>query len=144
LVYFDAAYIAKCYLNEPNAHLVRQFAYGADGLACCEIGRVEFYSVIQRHLRENNLSTIEADEILKDFAQDERDGIWQWLPVSSALIRSVCEEIRLLPHTTYLRALDALHLACAKENGFQEIYTNDRHMLDGAQYFQLKGINLIP
>ena len=33
MVYFDAAYIAKCYLNEPNADTVRQFAYEADGLA---------------------------------------------------------------------------------------------------------------
>jgi len=44
LVYFDAAYIAKCYLNEPNAETIRQFAYDADGLASCEIARVEFYS----------------------------------------------------------------------------------------------------
>ena len=43
MVYFDAAYIAKCYLNEPNADTVRQFAYEADGLASCEIARVEFY-----------------------------------------------------------------------------------------------------
>jgi len=46
LVYFYAAYIAKCYLNEPNAETIRKFAYDADGLASCEIARVEFYSVV--------------------------------------------------------------------------------------------------
>jgi hypothetical protein len=36
VIYFDAAYIAKCYLNEPGADRVRNVAYGADGLASCE------------------------------------------------------------------------------------------------------------
>ena len=33
MIYFDAAHIAKCYLNEPGADRVREVAYGADGLA---------------------------------------------------------------------------------------------------------------
>jgi hypothetical protein len=32
MIYFDAAYIAKCYLNEPGADRVRAVAYGTDGL----------------------------------------------------------------------------------------------------------------
>jgi len=144
LVYFDTAYIAKCYLNEPNAHLVRQFAYQANGLTSSEIARVEFYSIIQRHLREGNINLQEADEVLKDFEQDESDGVWEWIPVTPSFIRSVCVHIRALPGMAYLRAVDALHLTCAKENGFPEIYTNDRHILAGAQYFNLKGINLLP
>ena len=77
MIYFDAAYIAKCYLNEPNADLVRQFAYQADGLASCEIARVEFYSVLRRHLREGNINSQEAQDVLRDFEQDEKDGVWQ-------------------------------------------------------------------
>jgi predicted nucleic acid-binding protein len=144
LVYFDAAYIAKCYLNEPNADIVRQFAYQTDGLASCEIARVEFYSVVQRHLREGNINAQEAQDVLKDFEQDEKDNVWQWFSISPVFIRAVCENISSLPVTAFLRAVDAIHLACARENGFHEIYTNDRHMLDCAQYFNLHGINLIP
>ena len=143
MFYFDAAYIAKCYLNEPNAEIVRHFAYKADGLACCEIGRVGFPSVVHRHLRDGNIDSKEAQEILKDFEQDETDGVWEWLPVTSALVRRACENISLLPATTFLRASDAIHLTCARENGISEVYTNDRHMLAGAQYFQVQGINLI-
>ena len=142
MVYFDAAYIAKCYLNEPNAETVRQFAYDSDGLASCEIARVEFYSVVHRHLREGNINSQEAQEILKDFEQDESDGVWEWFPVTSSLVRLACENIGQLPSTVFLRASDALHLTSAKENGFGEVYTNDRHMLAGAQYFQVQGINL--
>ena len=123
---------------------MRQFAYQAAGLSSCEIARVEFCSVIQRHLREGNINSQEAQDVLNDFEQDEGDGVWKWFPVSAALIQSACKSIDGLPSTTFLRALDAIHLACARENGFSEIYTNDRRMLDCARYFSLKGINLIP
>lgn len=144
MIYFDAAYIAKCYLNEPFADIVRQFAYQADGLASCEIARVEFYSVLHRHLREGNITSQEARNVLQDFEQDEIDGVWKWLPVSHSLIRSACEIINALPPAAFLRAVDAIHLTCARESGVGEVYTNDRHMLACAHYFNVKGINLIP
>ena len=56
----------------------------------------------------------------------------------------VCASISSLPSAALLRAVDAIHLGCAKEHGLTEVYTNDRHMLGCAQYFSLKGINLIP
>lgn len=45
MIYFDAAYVAKCYLNEPGADRVRQVAYAADGLASCELARLEFAAI---------------------------------------------------------------------------------------------------
>jgi hypothetical protein len=101
LVYFDAAFVAKCYLNEPNAQLVRHFAYQAGGLASCEIARVEFYSVLHRHLREGNINSQEVQAILEDFEEDERDGVWQWFPMPSPLIRSACENIGSLRSATF-------------------------------------------
>ena len=117
MVYFDTAYIAKCYLNEPNAHFVRQFAYSAAGLASCEIARVEFYAVLQRQLREGNIDSQQAQSVLSDFVQDEKDGVWEWLPVTSSLIRFVCEQISALPTTAFLRAVDAIHLVVRKRTG---------------------------
>jgi predicted nucleic acid-binding protein len=52
VIYFDAAYVAKCYLNEPGADRVRELAYSADGLASCELARLEFASILKRHVRE--------------------------------------------------------------------------------------------
>lgn len=79
MIYFDASYIAKCYLNEPGADRVRELAYGADGLASCELARLEFAAILKRHVREGHVSRRERMAILTDFEEDERNGVWQWL-----------------------------------------------------------------
>jgi predicted nucleic acid-binding protein len=48
-----------------------------------------------------------------------------------------------IPSTVFLRSGDALHLACAEEHGFQEVYTNDLHMLKAARHFHLTGVNVL-
>ena len=143
MIYFDAAYIAKCYLNEPGADRVRDVAHGADGLASCELGRLEFASILKRHVREHHMTRREMMAILKEFEEDEQSGVWQWFGVTSELLEKARATILEVPSSVFLRAGDALHLACAKEQGFQEVYTNDRHMLAAARYFQLTGVNAL-
>lgn len=143
MLYFDTAYIAKCYLNEPGAQRVRQLAYSAPGLASCELARVEFHAVIHRHLREGNLTAAESREVIEDFEMDEADGVWQWIPVTSQLLTLVCDHTKILPHNIFLRAADAIHLTCASSHGFQEVYSNDRHLLAAARYFNLTGLDII-
>lgn len=143
MIYFDAAYIAKCYLNEPGAEKVIDLASKSDGLCSCEFGRLEFVSVLKRHKREGHLSARQAMIVLHRLQEDEQIGVWLWLPVASGLIRSVCERIMKLPKGIPIRAGDALHLECARENGLTQVYTNDRHMLACAPYFGLKGMNIL-
>lgn len=143
MIYFDAAYIAKCYLNEPGADRVRRVAYSADGLASCELARLEFASIVTRHLRERHVTRREATAIVKDFEQDEKDGVWRWFGVTSALLEKARDAVLRIPGPTFVRAGDALHLACAQEHGFRDVYTNDRRMLQAAPHFQLTGVNVL-
>ena len=143
MIYFDAAYIAKCYLNEPGADRVREVAYGADGLASCELARLEFASILKRHVRERHITRREMTAILKEFEEDEKNGVWQWLGVTSELLDKARTAVLDMPGTVFVRSGDALHLACAEAHGFDEVYTNDRHMLEGARYFHVTGVNIL-
>jgi predicted nucleic acid-binding protein len=143
VIYFDAAYIAKCYLNEPGAERVRAVAHEAPGLASCELARLEFVCTVRRHAREGHLTPLAARRAFADFQADEEGDVWRWLPVSSALIRKSSEEAVRLPSRTIVRAVDVLHLVTAREHGFREVYTNDRHMLLAAGHFGLTGVNVL-
>ncbi len=143
MIYLDAAYVAKCYLNEPGAERVRALAYEAAGLASCELARLEFMCAVRRHVREDNLTPRHARGIFEDFARDERDGVWHWFPLGSELMATVFELVRRLPAARVLRAGDALHLGCARANGFAEVFTNDRHMLAAASHFGVSGVNVL-
>ena len=143
MIYFDAAYIAKCYLNEPGAERVRELTRDADGLASCEIARVEFASIVRRHVREGHLKRREASATLQEFEEDERNGVWQWYGVTSELLERTRQQVSSLPRSVFVRSIDALHLACAEAHGFREVYTNDRHMLQAARHFHLAGVNVL-
>jgi predicted nucleic acid-binding protein len=143
VIYFDAAYIAKCYLNEPGADRVRELAYGADGLGSCEVARLEFASILKRHVREHHVTRREITAILKEFEEDEKNGVWQWFNVTSEVLETARQTVLGLAATVFVRSGDALHLACAEIHGFEDVYTNDRHMLQAARYFHLVGVNIL-
>jgi predicted nucleic acid-binding protein len=115
----------------------------AAGLVSSEFGRLEFVSVLHRHLREGHLSARETRSVLEDLVADEEAGVWRWLPVTSSLLRTVCDRMNRLPRAAGLRAGDALHAGTAAEHGFREIYTNDRHLLAGCRHFGLRGIDVV-
>lgn len=143
MIYFDAAYIAKCYLNEPGADQVREVAYAANGLASCELARLEFASILRRHARERHITRREMSAIVKEFEADEKTGVWRWHGVTPDLLEKARTAVLKLPDTVFVRAGDALHLTCAAEQNFQQVYTNDRHMLQAAPYFHLTGVDVI-
>ena len=53
--------------------------------------------------------------------------------MTSELVEKARTAVFEIRSTVFLRSGDALHLACAEEHGFDEVYTNDRHMLKVAQ-----------
>lgn len=66
-------------------------------------------------------------------------GIIQLIPVSDGILRMVETVVARLPITIFLRAGDAIHLASAQSEGFEKIWSNDRHMLRAASNFGIVG-----
>jgi len=63
--------------------------------------------------------------------------------VTSELLERARKAVLDIPSTVFVRSGDALHLACAEEHGFDEVYTNDRHMLEAARFFHVTGVNVL-
>ncbi|MGA3172199.1 MAG: type II toxin-antitoxin system VapC family toxin [Chthoniobacteraceae bacterium] len=144
MIYFDTAYVAKCYVNEHGSDEVRGLAAEAGRVACCAYGRLELMGAIHRKLREGTITRAQYRIILRQFDSDEGDHIWTWLPVMPELLAAAVARFRALEPTIYLRSADVLHLACAKEHGFKEIWSSDRHLLGAAGAFKMRGRNVIP
>jgi hypothetical protein len=140
--YFDSAFIAKFYLDEPGSEAVRSLAESLGEIRCVAIGRIEVAGVFHRKWRENAFSNLAFRETSDQFADDCAAGLWQWLPLTVALADAAASAIRRLPKSVFLRSADALHLTCAREHGLREIYSNDRHVLAAARHFKLKGIDI--
>ncbi len=142
MIYFDTAYLARCYVEDPGYEQVRELAE-KNPVACCELGRVELLAVLHRKRRERALSQVAFDEVLGQFDDDEQIGLWSWLPLSHAIFDRAAGGFRRLSERIYLRSADAIHLTCARESGFDTVFTNDRHMLRAASSFGIEGIDVI-
>ncbi len=59
-------------------------------------------------------------------------------------VRRAAGRFSELPFHLFLRSADCLHLYAAREAGFAEIHSNDRHLLAAAPHFGLLGVNVIP
>lgn len=144
MIYFDSAYIAKCYLREPGSDAVLDLAEASPGRAALLIALVEVQAVFHRHLRERRLDPASYRAVSRRFEQDQAEGFWHWLPVSDSLARHARACLQSLPPDLCLRSADCLHLCAAVEAGFKEIYSNDRHLLAAAAHFGLRAVNVIP
>ena len=63
--------------------------------------------------------------------------------VSRAILGRVRAKFETLPVRDFLRASDAIHLAIAIENGFRQLYSNDRNLLAADPHFRVRGVNVI-
>lgn len=143
-LYLDSAYVAKCYINEPDAEQVRIVVRGESDLETSALSIAELACIFQRHIREKGLSKAQALKLRGAFAEDIANGVWVLLPVSDVVLKKVEASVRNLPAHVYLRAGDAIHLVTARDAGFSEIWSNDRHLLSAARYFGLKGRSASP
>ena len=138
-LYLDTAYIAKCCLNEPDAGTVRKLAEEAEGLYSSSWCIAELSCVFLRHVREHRLTRKQARALRELFLDDIRAGAWNLLPLSERLLYKIEAILGQIPQAVWLRAGDAAHLVTARESGFKEVWSSDRHLLSAARHFGIKG-----
>ncbi len=142
MIYLDASYVARLYLDDPGFEAVRGLA-GRDAVACCVHGLAEVVAAIHRKHREGVFTATQYRQVLEQFALDCSHNAFRWLPLAPAVTARLTAVYEALPPMVFLRAADALHLACAAENQFREIHSNDQRLLAAAGHFGLKGVNVI-
>ena len=138
MMYFDTSYIVRLYLEDPGWHEVRELA-ATDHVACCLLGHAEVLATFHRKFREGGLNHRDMRAVVEEFERESEAGAFQWLPFSEAVVDRVRRAYASLGKNASLRAADAVHLACAADSGFTEIYSNDRHLLSAADRFGLRG-----
>ncbi|HME09653.1 MAG TPA: type II toxin-antitoxin system VapC family toxin [Bryobacteraceae bacterium] len=138
-MYLDSAYVAKYYVNEPDATAVRKLIMRAESICSSSWALLEVTSVFRRHMREGSLTLAQGRQLMAVFETHVQRGLWHLIPVSEALLRRTVKLVRGLPPNVPLRAGDAIHLATALDQGEPEIWTNDRHLLAAASHFGISG-----
>ncbi|MGD0616710.1 MAG: type II toxin-antitoxin system VapC family toxin [Bryobacteraceae bacterium] len=138
-MYLDSAYIAKYYVNEPDAAAVRKAIRRASHLCSSALVLAEVTCVFHRHVREGWLAAAQGHELIDLFRDHADSGIWNLFPVTESLLRRTSLLIRGVPADLPLRAADAIHIATALDSGETELWTNDRHLLAAARHFGING-----
>ncbi len=140
-VYFDSTLVAKFYLNEPGREGVRRAARQAGIVVTSGIAVAEVSAAFHRKLREGAVDRRVFRALQGQFAYDTEAGLWKLIAPSEALLQQVQSLFVQLDKAVFLRSLDALHLVTAKEEGFDHVYSNDRHLLQACASIGLKGID---
>ena len=116
----DSSSFAKRYVQEVGSDELDRFLESASELAFCVILVPEIVSGLNRRLRERALTIADYRAIKKQLLDDVRDAtVLQITP--SAVSRTV----KLLEGSV-LRAMDALHVACALEWQADLFLTSDK------------------
>ena len=143
MIYFDTAYLLKCYIKESGWETVRALARQAESVACSIYGRMELHAAFHRKLREGEVSGNQLTVIFRQIDLDDSQHLWNWLSLTESIIVSAVSSSRMLPQSVFLRTAHAVHLMTAKTAGFSHFYPNDSHALAAAPYFGLEGKNII-
>ena len=105
--FFDSSAFAKRYIEEAGSQAVDALCAGATELALSVIGIPEIISALNRRVREGNLSRPQYVEAKTRLSEDVEDAAIVNLTSS---VLSTCTTIL---EDSPVRAVDALHVACA-------------------------------
>ena len=122
----DSSAFAKRYVKEDGSEVIDLFLQRASDLALSIILVPEILSGLNRRLREQFLSASDYRRVKRQLLEDVHDATV--LQITPAVIS---HSVKLLEKNV-LRAMDALHVACALEWQADLFVTSDRRQLKAA------------
>lgn len=131
-VFLDSSAFAKRFIEESGSDSVEAVCLQATELGLSALCVPEIVSALNRRLRERTLTQIQYNHAKRRLIEDIRDAD------IIALTPSVIGSAIMVSETSPVRALDALHIACALEWGAGLFVSADRQQLTVAKLVGLK------
>lgn len=125
--FFDSSAFAKRYVDEPGSQAVDALCLAATELALSVVCIPEILSALNRRVRERGLSARQYEAAQESLSDDVRDAVIVNL---TADVISACVAIL---EASPVRALDALHVACAVQWGAELFVTADKRQISAAK-----------
>lgn len=125
--FFDSSALAKRYVDETGSGAVDDICMGASELAISVICVPEVISALNRRVREERLSSDDYIRARRYLSDDVRDATV--INLTSSVL-SVCVSVL---ESNPIRAMDALHVACALEWKAQLFVSSDKRQISAAK-----------
>lgn len=130
--YLDTSALTKRYIREQGSDLIDDLFLELDSVVVNSICLPEIISALSRLRREKSLNANEYNRCKRAAIEDV--SLFEVCQLSSEVLRTT---IDVLEHSE-LRAVDALHVACAIESKVSRFVSSDKKQLLTAKKFNLK------
>ena len=125
--FLDSSAFAKRYVDEPGSEAVESLCAAATDLGLSVVCVPEIISALNRRLRERSLSRRQYETVKENLSEDMRDvAIVNLTPSVIATCTTILE-------ANPVRAMDALHVACAVEWGAELFVSADKRQVSAAK-----------
>jgi predicted nucleic acid-binding protein len=129
--FFDSSAFAKRYMEEDGSDKVESLCAEATALTLSVLCVPEIISALNRRLREGSLSRIQYIEVKARLSAEIADAI-----IVNLVPAVVAEAITILENNA-VRAMDALHVACALQWNAELFVSSDDRQLAVAKRARL-------
>ena len=130
--FLDSSAFAKRFVDEDGSDKVEDTCTQASELGLSVICVPEIISALNRRRRERSLTAAQYDKAKQQLLDDVRDA-----DIINLAVPVVGSAIGVL-ETSPVRAMDALHIACALEWGAELFVSSDKKQLSAARRAGLK------
>lgn len=125
--FFDSSAFAKRYVEEPGSQAVETLCTAATELALSVVCIPEIISALNRRVRERSLSARQYEAAKDNLSEDIRDvAVINLTPDVISTCTAILE-------ASPVRAMDALHVACAVQWGAELFVSADKRQVSAAK-----------